>query len=161
MLFICSVDFYYLSSMFVFFFFQAEDGIRDYKVTGVQTCALPIYILNDEVADDGGAGDEAERPKVYGDSAYGGGEFQNTLEDNDIDSGCKTQPPSPPAGGLFSKNRFEINLDDDTVTCPGQVTVTIRRHTDGRGIAPFRDACGACSLRSQCTNAEGGRTIRV
>src|SRR2546426_9157093 len=26
-----------------FFFFQAEDGIRDYKVTGVQTCALPIY----------------------------------------------------------------------------------------------------------------------
>src|SRR5205807_7404537 len=32
-------------SLFVcvfFFFFQAEDGIRDYKVTGVQTCALPI-----------------------------------------------------------------------------------------------------------------------
>src|ERR1039457_3594733 len=27
-----------------FFFFQAEDGIRDYKVTGVQTCALPIYV---------------------------------------------------------------------------------------------------------------------
>src|SRR5256885_4219028 len=26
----------------IFFFFQAEDGIRDYKVTGVQTCALPI-----------------------------------------------------------------------------------------------------------------------
>src|SRR5256885_5320920 len=28
-----------------FFFFQAEDGIRDYKVTGVQTCALPISII--------------------------------------------------------------------------------------------------------------------
>src|SRR3712207_7311453 len=27
----------------VFFFFQAEDGIRDIGVTGVQTCALPIY----------------------------------------------------------------------------------------------------------------------
>ena len=27
----------------VFFFFQAEDGIRDHCVTGVQTCALPIY----------------------------------------------------------------------------------------------------------------------
>src|SRR5690606_41110652 len=25
------------------FFFQAEDGIRDFHVTGVQTCALPIY----------------------------------------------------------------------------------------------------------------------
>src|SRR6266498_4857040 len=27
----------------VFFFFQAEDGIRDADVTGVQTCALPIW----------------------------------------------------------------------------------------------------------------------
>ena len=31
---------------FFFFFFQAEDGIRDYKVTGVQTCALPISCLS-------------------------------------------------------------------------------------------------------------------
>src|SRR5438132_6713197 len=31
--------------MFVFFFFQAEDGIRDHCVTGVQTCALPISIF--------------------------------------------------------------------------------------------------------------------
>src|SRR6266566_5529168 len=30
--------------LFFFFFFQAEDGIRDYKVTGVQTCALPIWL---------------------------------------------------------------------------------------------------------------------
>src|SRR2546430_11118254 len=28
-----------------FFFFQAEDGIRDLTVTGVQTCALPIYFI--------------------------------------------------------------------------------------------------------------------
>src|SRR3989441_4345549 len=32
-----------LASMCLFFFFQAEDGIRDKLVTGVQTCALPIY----------------------------------------------------------------------------------------------------------------------
>src|SRR5256885_2927424 len=31
-----------------FFFFQAEDGIRDYKVTGVQTCALPISAVPDD-----------------------------------------------------------------------------------------------------------------
>src|SRR5437762_5174637 len=31
------------SCYFFFFFFQAEDGIRDTSVTGVQTCALPIY----------------------------------------------------------------------------------------------------------------------
>src|SRR5215475_16070967 len=31
-----------ISVIFFFFFFQAEDGIRDFHVTGVQTCALPI-----------------------------------------------------------------------------------------------------------------------
>src|SRR2546429_3629168 len=35
---VCSVLFYF------FFFFQAEDGIRDVAVTGVQTCALPIFL---------------------------------------------------------------------------------------------------------------------
>src|ERR1022692_2625882 len=32
-----------MASLVLFFFFKAKDGIRDYKVTGVQTCALPIY----------------------------------------------------------------------------------------------------------------------
>src|SRR2546422_11724239 len=34
-----------LSYAFFFFFFQAEDGIRDVAVTGVQTCALPISLI--------------------------------------------------------------------------------------------------------------------
>src|SRR3989449_2487998 len=33
----------YYRSRCLFFFFQAEDGIRDVAVTGVQTCALPIW----------------------------------------------------------------------------------------------------------------------
>src|SRR5258706_1079870 len=33
-------------SSVVFFFFQAEDGIRDWSVTGVQTCALPISVVS-------------------------------------------------------------------------------------------------------------------
>src|SRR5216684_8495369 len=33
---------------FFFFFFQAEDGIRDVAVTGVQTCALPILVIEAE-----------------------------------------------------------------------------------------------------------------
>ena len=32
--------------MWFIFFFQAEDGIRDIGVTGVQTCALPIYAIS-------------------------------------------------------------------------------------------------------------------
>src|SRR3712207_8132279 len=34
------------------FFFQAEDGIRDIGVTGVQTCALPIFVWADEPTGD-------------------------------------------------------------------------------------------------------------
>src|SRR3989441_1847276 len=37
----CTID---AMCLLVFFFFQAEDGIRDKLVTGVQTCALPICL---------------------------------------------------------------------------------------------------------------------
>src|SRR2546422_3585646 len=43
-----------------FFFFQAEDGIRDVAVTGVQTCALPIYSSTGELT----------RPRTYGWTRY-------------------------------------------------------------------------------------------
>src|SRR5699024_11406723 len=36
----------FLYCFILFFFFQAEDGIRDRNVTGVQTCALPIWRFN-------------------------------------------------------------------------------------------------------------------
>src|SRR2546430_10534162 len=35
----------------VYFFFQAEDGIRDLTVTGVQTCALPISVMERRICD--------------------------------------------------------------------------------------------------------------
>src|SRR5688572_8692314 len=42
-LFVCYFFLWYVFFLFFFFFFQAEDGIRDLTVTGVQTCALPIF----------------------------------------------------------------------------------------------------------------------
>src|SRR3712207_9508030 len=42
--------------MCVFFFFQAEDGIRDIGVTGVQTCALPISAGTNSPGAGGGGG---------------------------------------------------------------------------------------------------------
>src|SRR5699024_12211490 len=41
--FFCFLFLCYIVRLFFFFFFQAEDGIRDRNVTGVQTCALPIF----------------------------------------------------------------------------------------------------------------------
>src|SRR6266511_2400955 len=55
---------------FFFFFFQAEDGIRDFHVTGVQTCALPIseearpHRLEREDEGDPGGADAPLRPDL-------------------------------------------------------------------------------------------------
>src|SRR5699024_11889002 len=51
-LFVCVYCMYY-------FFFQAEDGIRDRNVTGVQTCALPICARGGTGVDDAAFGDGA------------------------------------------------------------------------------------------------------
>src|SRR5256885_15220439 len=58
-----------MASMVPFFFFQAEDGIRDYKVTGVQTCALPIYASPNDGARRGKANRKARRKRRVGLSA--------------------------------------------------------------------------------------------
>jgi hypothetical protein len=103
-----------------------------------------------------------EQPsKVFGDCAYGSGEFQSTLEEHGIDSGCKTQPPAPRPGGLFTKDRFGIDLDDDIVTCPNGGTAPIRRGRDGAGTAWFGAACTDCPFRAQCTTGRAGRTVSV
>lgn len=113
-------------------------------------------LIDDVLGEDDRDGDV----KVYGDSAYGTGEFQQRLDDNHIDSGCRTQPPSAPAG-RFGKDRFTIDLTTDTVTCPAGVSSTVRRGADGGGIAYFAEHCNSCTQRDECTNAAGGRTIRV
>src|SRR2546421_7057286 len=43
--FISGIRNYVCVHLYFFFFFQAEDGIRDLIVTGVQTCALPISVI--------------------------------------------------------------------------------------------------------------------
>lgn len=110
--------------------------------------------------DAGGVGEFEGRPTVYGDSAYGGGEFQQYLEDHRINSVCRTPEPTAP-GGLFTKTRFDINLEEGTVTCPNEVTVVIKRNRKGEGVASWGKACGDCPLSGRCTRARGGRTIRI
>src|SRR5206468_6756864 len=62
---------------FYFFFFQAEDGIRDLIVTGVQTCALPIYPAIHLVGQTSGTVwmiDAARTHPMYHDNVHGAGE---------------------------------------------------------------------------------------
>ena len=95
---------------------------------------------------------------VFGDNAYGTGPFHDLLGQAGIESMRKTQN-SVAAGGLFAKDRFDIDLEADTVTCPAGQTAPIRRGADGADR--FGAACTGCPLREQCTKATMGRSNRV
>jgi hypothetical protein len=130
----------------------AEELIEDLLAT------TPSFA--DQHEDDDPSTREEERATVYGDAAYGTGVLQSRLHDANVDSKCKTQPPSA-KGGLFAKDRFTVDLERDTVICPAEVTVKIRRLQDGTGIAKFAEHCSTCPLISQCTTSNLGRKVRV
>jgi hypothetical protein len=114
-----------------------------------------------EVAEPSAGGDTAaELACVYGDAAYGTGEFHDRLHQAGIEDRCKTQAPTA-AGGLFSKDRFDIDLGAGAVTCPGGVTIPIRPACTGGDTAYFAQACIRCPLHAQCTTAARGRTVSV
>jgi hypothetical protein len=117
-------------------------------------------LLADDEGSDGEQADHEDRTTVYGDNAYGTGAFQERLEDEGIESRCKTQSPTAP-GGLFAKDRFAVDVAAGTVTCPNGVTVVIGRHSRGGGMAYFKGACATCALRPECTTAAAGRTIGI
>jgi Transposase DDE domain len=72
----------------------------------------------------------------------------------------KVQPPVTP-GGRFAKDRFAIDTEAGTVTCPAGVVAAMRPVKAGGQIAAFGAACAGCPLASACTNAKDGRRIRI
>src|SRR5205807_5651124 len=84
--------------IFIFFFFQAEDGIRDYKVTGVQTCALPI-----SSAVIGLAGGE---PRLYPDRVPG----LVRIGKNFCKEACDASSPRSRTSSGDSSNRIPVVL---------------------------------------------------
>jgi hypothetical protein len=103
---------------------------------------------------------DLEEVAIYGDAAYGTGELLATLEQAGARPMVKVQAPNAP-GGHFPKDRFAIDLEGRTVTCPGAVTVPLRPTTDGGGQARFGRACSTCPLAPCCTTSRTGRVITV
>lgn len=126
--------------------------------------AAAVELLSDLLDDDQAQAPTedtgADRPVAYGDNAYGTGELHHTLGEAGVEDRLKTQDPVAP-GGRFAKDRFSIDLEVDTVTCPAGVTVAIRRHKDGSGVAAFKEACTTCPLRGRCTGSGSGRVISL
>src|SRR5690348_17408955 len=82
------IEYFYI---FIFFFFQAEDGIRDGRVTGVQTCALPIS-TDAELVMFAQANSEHCRHKVFNASFTVDGEKQSSTLFDLIRHTHKTSP---------------------------------------------------------------------
>lgn len=98
--------------------------------------------------------------EVYGDASYGTADVLLLLEEAGAEAYVKVQGATAP-GGLFTKDVFRIDLENETVTCPSGQLVQIRRSKDGSGLASFGIACKTCPLASSCSTAKGGRNIRV
>ncbi len=101
-------------------------------------------------------------PAVYGDAAYGAGDLLERVEEAGLYCGIKVQPPAG-VKDHFPKDRFTIDLDGKTVTCPAGITVPIRASGRDRhaGEAKFGAACRTCPLAARCTTAKAGRTIAI
>lgn len=114
----------------------------------------------DQAAETLEVAEEDEPVAVYGDSAYGTGELLARLEETGAVPMVKVQAPNAP-GGHFPKDRFSIDLEAGTVTCPGEVTVPLRPRKGKGAAAAFGRACSTCLLASQCTTSPTGRVITI
>src|SRR3989449_6025442 len=86
--------------VFFFFFFQAEDGIRDVAVTGVQTCALPIYAR----ARAGAVESRRGRERDEADRGADGGRNGDLDRANPCGDPRAVLPVAPPrVGGLMNR----------------------------------------------------------
>ena len=90
------------------FFFQAEDGIRDYDVTGVQTCALPI--LAPDTGDQGLVWTSARKGSAY---THSDGNAEITIKD---DGNYMVYANIPLYGAVVRAGvGLTVNLDDEYV----------------------------------------------
>jgi hypothetical protein len=104
--------------------------------------------------------DEQNKPTIIGDSAYADGATRAHLDDKGFDVMAKCPPVRNSTGG-FTKDQFDVNIDDNTATCPAGHTVAIRLSSGGGGKASFKPHCKHCPLRDQCTPSRRGRTITI
>jgi hypothetical protein len=104
--------------------------------------------------------DEEEKPEVLGDSAYADGATRDALKAQGFKLTAKS-PPVRNATGLFTKDRFVVDLVAETVTCPAGQRVAINPTRDGGGRASFKIHCRECPLRMACTKSRSGRTISI
>ena len=100
---------------------------------------------------------EDQRVEVLGDSAYATGDMLHALDGKKWLPLLKPWPLRPAVEGGFTIDDFAHDPATRTLTCPTGLTRQITK----AGNAVFGNACGECSLRTRCTTAKDGRTVKV
>jgi hypothetical protein len=99
-------------------------------------------------------------PFVIGDSAYGG--LENRRELAKVGIGILSRIPVPHnKKGRFTKDEFQIDTLNATVSCPNQKVVPYKKRQSGESTASFGQSCSDCPLKERCTSSKNGRTIRI
>jgi len=110
-------------------------------------------------------GERGRRPeRVLGDSSYHDPRMCEQQEKKGTLIEAKVPPPTN-RQGLNKKDEFRIDVEKGSVQCPAGQTVQFDTECFKRreGIQVSFDAalCNSCKYKSQCTNSENGRTIRI
>ena len=127
--------------------------------TGLVTeCALTAATAPDGPTGVGLLAGEAPGLEVLGDSAYGSGETRAAFRAAGHIQTIKPLPLASATRDGFTTHDFQVDRRAGTVTCPAGYQAPIT----ASGQASFgRRRCARCPLRSRCTTATGGRTVRV
>jgi len=107
---------------------------------------------------------------ALGDTAYGSGEVRREFVQAGINVIAKTPPV--PNRGTYTKEDFDIDVENNCITCPAGHTTTkwrpraSKKRRDGRAVShkmfKFDDElCRRCQLRQQCISGTMGRTVSV
>lgn len=147
------------------------DGHKADVATDLESQIIVAYdVLSGDAADATDALPLVEQAEAHtgqsvaqttGDCAYGGGPTREAFAQAGRILLAKV-PQEAARNGLFAKSAFAIDVDNNTVTCPGgHTTMTFHPTPDGGKTFRFGGACSDCPLRPQCTTSPQGRTVSV
>jgi hypothetical protein len=99
--------------------------------------------------------------ETLGDCAYGDGGTRQEFEEAGRTLVAKV-PRERQREDMFPKSRFQVDLDDDSVTCPAEhISIKYQTGINGAKVFSFGGVCSSCPLRDQCTKSAHGRTLQV
>ena len=142
-----------------------RDGYKAHIAVEPETGIITASTLTPANTADGPVGVDllvGEEPglQVLADSAYGSGPVRQDLKDARHAAVIKPIPLARNdrlCGDQFTRDDFTIDYENETVTCPNNITVPIT----ASGTATFGAKCRDCPIRERCTSANRGRTFKV